>query len=78
MLSVKLKGKKPVRGICYPGWSGEKRRFFKCPFSQKITAFLFSPHATKVRGEEPIFCSLCSPVGILHPETQAVPPQTLL
>lgn len=78
MLSIKLKGKQPLRGIFYPGWNEENHSFLKCPFFTKITAFHFSLHATKAGGEEPIFCFLCSPVGVSHPETQAVPPQTLL
>lgn len=50
MLSLKLKGKQSLRGICYPERNGENCNFFKCPFFAKITVFLFSPHATKAGG----------------------------
>lgn len=52
--------------------------FLSVPFLQKLLFFFFLPMQPRQGGEEPIFCSLCSPVGILHPETRAVPPQTLL
>lgn len=58
MLSVKLKGKQPLRGICYPAWNGKNCNFLKCLFFSKITVFLFFSPCNQGGGERNPFSAL--------------------